>query len=88
MAKKRPFNPFGKGYDIKTAKKAGMKRKASGKNKGHLGSLEPKSGMVLKGMRHKSATQMKAVEELLDNQIKYNPNKGRYYSSPKKRRTK
>lgn len=42
-----PFDPLGGGYDIKAARKAGMKRDKTG----HMSSRSP-SGQILKGMYH------------------------------------
>ena len=42
-----PFEPMGGGYDMKAARKAGMKRDKTG----HMYSRSP-SGQILKGMYH------------------------------------
>jgi hypothetical protein len=47
MAKK-PFDPEGSGYDDDFARKAGLKRDATG----HMPSRDPKSGRILKGRKH------------------------------------
>ena len=61
------FNPKGKGYDYKSAIKAGMGADGTGVNKGHWGSvaptteeerkkynLPPESYILVKGKKHKS----------------------------------
>jgi len=84
MAKRPKFNPFatkGKGdYDDETAKKRGMQVKKGQ----HGGSLDPKTGMVLKSRGHPSFFKTRATEEHLDSDIKFK--KGRYYSVPRKKR--
>lgn len=47
---KKKFDPEGSGYDYESQKKAGMKRAANG----HLGSRDPKTGLLLKGRKHKT----------------------------------
>lgn len=72
------FNPEGSGYDYETAKAAGGKPDA---NSGHWHSLDPRTGMVLKGRGHKTWDLMLQEEERLGNKIiKRN---GRYYSEKK-----
>tara|TARA_R100000963_G_scaffold34996_2_gene30910 strand:+ start:828 stop:1115 length:288 start_codon:yes stop_codon:yes gene_type:complete len=53
------FNPEGAGYDYKTAKKRGYLKErkmfykdAPAKARHHLPSLDPKTGMILKGTKH------------------------------------
>ena len=79
MAKKKRFDPMGKGYDIETAQKRGMKRDKTG----HMGSLDPKTGIVLKGRRHKTFSKTQVREELLGHELKFE--KGRYRSKKKKK---
>jgi len=70
------FDPEGSGYDYETAKSFGGR---PGK-KGHWGSLDPRTGMVLKGRKHKTWDLMEIEEERRGNRvIKRN---GRYYSVP------
>ena len=69
------FNPEGSGYDYETAESAGMKR-----IDGHMGSLDPRTGMVLKGRKHPTWEKTAETEKELGNKIiKRN---GRYYSVP------
>ena len=82
MAKKRPFDPMGKGYDYKTAKKEGVKPVMASDGKPHWGSRAPKSGTVLKGRSHKTFGLAQAADELRGYSIKYS--KGRYRSTKKK----
>ncbi|MAE81579.1 MAG: hypothetical protein CMB80_02495 [Flammeovirgaceae bacterium] len=70
-----PFNPEGSGYDDSTSKEAGLERD----ERGHLGSLDPRTGMVLKGRKHKSWDKMVAEEKKRGNVIIKAPD-GRYYS--------
>ena len=48
MAGTFKFNPQGKGYDTKTAKKLGYTRDAVG----HLPTRDYRTGMILKGAKH------------------------------------
>ena len=48
MAGAFKFNPQGKGYDTKTAKKLGYTRDAEG----HLPTRDYRTGMILKGTKH------------------------------------
>lgn len=49
----------------------------------HGGSFDPRTGMMLKGMRHESIQLTKDREEELGNEI-YKGKDGRYYSRKKK----
>ena len=71
------FNPESSGYDMQTALAAGLERDAE---TGHMGSLDPRTGMVLKGRQHESWNPMAQTEMSLGNTIKYDPDKGRYFS--------
>jgi len=53
----RPFNPEGAGYDMQTALKRGIKPKG-----GHWPSLDVKTGMLLKGRKHKTIGKTIRVE--------------------------
>ena len=70
------FNPKGKGYDYKSAIKAGMGADGTGVNKGHWGSVAPAnkkeqatgnlpkgSYKVLKGEKHETMWKAKDAEE-------------------------
>lgn len=70
-----PFNPEGTGYDILTAIAAGLKRNSSG----HMGSLDPRTGQVLKGRKHPTFDLMLKEENRLGNLVFKAPDK-RYYS--------
>ena len=50
----------------------------------HGGSLDPRTGMLLKGMKHSSIDKTFAREkELGTHKFEFNPLKGRYFSVPK-----
>ena len=70
MTKK--FNPKGTGYDYKNAGKPDKS--------GHYGSLDPRTGMVLKGMKHKTIGKTHKAEIKRGNIIIENVNDGRFYS--------
>ena len=70
------FNPEGYGYDINTAEEAGLERDEFG----HMGSLDPRTGMVLKGRKHESWNPMVQEEMYRGNTVMYNPNEDRYFS--------
>ena len=85
------FNPEGKGYDIKTAKELGFLkerkmfyRDAPPKARHHMPSLDPRTGMILKGRKHETFHKTLAKEKELGNKI---IKKGdRYYSIKGKKR--
>ena len=72
------FNPESSGYDMQTALAAGLERD----ERGHMGSLDPRTGMVLKGRLHESWNPMAQTEMSLGNTIEYDPDEGRYFSVP------
>jgi len=73
------FDSEGKGYDYKTFDKLGGKRDA----KGHGFSRDPKTGMLLKGRKHKTFNLGVSVDENLGYGLK---KKGdRYYTEKLKR---
>jgi len=78
-AQKVTFDPEGAGYDYDTATAAGDKPDETG----HMGSLDPRTGMVLKGRRHSTWDKMVEAEQRRGNQIVKRGN--RYYSVPKER---
>lgn len=96
MARTKRFDPFAlrsdirsgkkKDYDDRQARKSGLTPVASGPNKGHMGSLNPKTGTVLKGRGHDTFWKTRATEEHLDSDIKYNKKRGRYQAVPRKKR--
>tara|TARA_Y100001951_G_scaffold7247_1_gene4600 strand:+ start:726 stop:1145 length:420 start_codon:yes stop_codon:yes gene_type:complete len=50
----------------------------------HGGSLDPRTGMLLKGLKHSSINLTFAREEELGtHKFEFNPSKGRYFSVPK-----
>ena len=69
------FNPEGKGFDMETALMSGSKPNAEG----HWGSLNPKTGRVLKGRQHKTWDLMEEEEHKRGNAIIKKAD-GRYYS--------
>jgi len=74
---KKPFDPEGEDYDYDSAEKSGL-----GPDKtGHWPSREPKSGLLLKGRKHKTWRKTEAGEREAGYEI-YNHN-GRYYSKQK-----
>jgi len=72
------FNPEGDGYDYDTAKKSGMKPDKHG----HWGSRDRKTGLLLKGRKHKTWNKLVKGEGKAGYRI-FKKGK-RYYSEPKK----
>lgn len=72
------FDPEGPGYDYETAIASGGR---PGKDL-HWGSLDPHTGMVLKGRKHKTWKLMEEEEERRGSKIIKRNN--RYYSVPAK----
>lgn len=68
------FDPEGTGYDDDTAREAGLEPN----EEGHWGSLDPRTGMVLKGRKHLGWDLMIKEEKRLGNKIVKRGN--RYYS--------
>lgn len=77
--KRKRFNPEGSGYDYDAARRAGLGPDKSG----HWPSRAPKSGLILKGRRHKTFRKTVEGEERAGYEIY---KKGRRYYSRKKRR--
>ena len=75
--KRKAFDPEGSGYDYDTARASGQKADKTG----HWGSLDPRTGMVLKGRKHKTWKKTVEAETKLGNTIF--KHKGRYYSIPR-----
>jgi hypothetical protein len=71
------FDPESSGYDMQTALASGLERD---EETGHMGSLDPRTGMILKGRQHESWNPMAQTEMSLGNTVEYDPNKGRYFS--------
>ena len=72
-----PFDPAGSGYDYATAKAKGLGPDETG----HWPSLDPETGMLLKGYSHPTIEQSVKAETSLGNAI-YPGEDGRYYSRP------
>ena len=72
------FDPEGDGYDEVGARQAGLLRD----EEGHLGSLDPNTGRLLKGINHESINKTRMVEDALGNEIV--KKEDGYYSVPKK----
>ena len=77
MKLKDYFDAFSSGYDMKTALEAGLTRDPISK---HMGSLDPRTGMVLKGRLHESWNPMLQTEYSLGNTVMYDPNIKRFFS--------
>jgi len=74
---KKPFDPEGQDYDYESAKAAGL-----GPDKtGHWPSRVPKTGLLLKGRKHKTWRKTEQGEYAAGYEI-YNHD-GRYYSKKK-----
>ncbi len=71
------FDPEGMDYDYETATVSGGEPDVEG----HWGSLDPRTGMVLKGKQHSTWDLMIKEEERRGNRII--KKRGRYYSVPK-----
>ena len=83
MSKRKPFDPMGTKYDMKTALEAGDKPVLNPEdNKMHWHSLDPRTGMVLKGRR--GSMKSWAAHEITESALgaKQEFKKGRYYSVP------
>lgn len=69
------FDPEGSGYDMDTAKAAGLKPDDTG----HWPSRDPESGQILKGRNHKTFYLTEEGEAKAGYKIRKGDN-GRYYS--------
>ena len=83
------FDPEGRGYDYGTFAEFDPKGLASfitqdSKKRKHLGSLDPRTGKVLKGRKHPTFDLMLEEERMLDNLVMRLLDG--YYSVPKKKR--
>lgn len=74
IPQQQTFDPEGTGYDYATARAAGI----SPDETGHWGSRDPRTGMLLKGRRHKTFWMTEEAEKKGGYEI-YKEN-GRYYS--------
>ena len=74
----RPWDPKGKGYDMKTAKAHGM----TADETGHWSSRSPKTGQILKGSGHKTYGKTEKGEAEAGHTIYQDPNSGKNYSHP------
>lgn len=70
------FDPEGAGYDMETARAAGLKADDSG----HWPSRDPQSGQILKGRQHPTYNLTEEGEAKAGYKIRKGDN-GRYYSS-------
>jgi hypothetical protein len=73
------FDPEGSGYDYLTAREAGITPTPDG----HWGSRDPRTGMLLKGKRHKTFWMTEEAEKKGGYEI-YKGANNRYYSRKKK----
>jgi hypothetical protein len=80
MPQLEPFDPESEGFDYDTAIEAGDIPVG-----GHWGSLDPRTGMVLKGRQHETWNLMEEEERRRGNRI-IKKKDGRYYSEPPKGR--
>lgn len=71
------FNPEGTGYDMESARKAGLQPDANG----HWPSRDPKTGLLLKGAGHETWSKTIEGEKAAGMEVKKGPD-GRYYSQP------
>jgi hypothetical protein len=67
------------GYNYEAAIKSGLTPDSSG----HWGSIDPSTGMILKGKKHPSIMKTKKIERVLGNKIVKKD--GERYSIPKKK---
>jgi len=77
--RERLFNPEGDEYDYESAKKAGIKPDKTG----HWASRDARSGLLLKGRKHKTWNLTEQGERQAGYEI-YKGKDGRYYSRKKK----
>ena len=75
---RRKFNPEGSGYDMQSARKAGLKPDKTG----HWASRDPHTGLILKGRKHPTYHKTVAGEKTAGYTIQRRAN-GRYYSVKK-----
>jgi hypothetical protein len=73
------FNPNSNTYDYASARKAGLRADAEG----HWPSRDPKSGLILKGRKHRTYAKTVAGEKKAGYEI-YKGKDGRDYSRKKK----
>ncbi len=59
------FNPLGRGFDLETFKESGGVPDETG----HMGSFDPRTGMLLKGMNHPTIGLTLAEEKKLGNKV-------------------
>ena len=75
----KKFDPEGSGYDMESAKAAGMKMNPETK---HWSSRVPRTGLLLKGRAHKTWDLLEKGEKKAGYTI-YKNEDGRYYSRKK-----
>ena len=79
MAIRIKFDPESAGYDYRSARAAGIKPKRNKAGKLKWQSRDPKTGLLLKGRKHKTWNLTEAAEKRAGYRI-YKA-KGRYYST-------
>lgn len=78
------FDPEGEGYDMESALKAGIQPQINPEDGlPHWQSREPKTGLLLKGKKHKTWNLLEEGEKKAGYEI-YKGEDGRYYSKQKK----
>ena len=77
----RQFDPEGDKYDYEGARAAGIEPDETG----HWSSRDPKTGLILKGRKHKSYHKTVAGEEKAGYEI-YKDKDRRYYSRKRKKK--
>ena len=75
------FEPDSSGFDYNSAYESGNVPQLAGDGKLHFGSLDSRTGMVLKGKKHQTWDLMEAEEQRRGNKI-VKKEDGRYYSVP------
>ncbi|KKL20523.1 hypothetical protein LCGC14_2454600, partial [marine sediment metagenome] len=79
--KQKKFDPEGKGFDHATAKRAGLKRDATGHMQSIL-PIQPGLGRVLKGTKHNTFFKTERAERNRGNVIVTGPDKTRFSVNP------
>lgn len=77
MPRGKKFDPDGPGYDYDTAVSAGLVPDKTG----HWSSVDPRSGLILKGRGHKTWNKTVKAEGELGNEIY--KKEGRYFTRPR-----
>jgi len=74
----KPFDPEGSGYDYVTSLNSGVRPGRAD----HYGNRDPKTGMLLKGRKHRTWDALERIEREAGYRIFKHG--ARYYSEPKK----